>query len=123
MYFFDRKFNIVDVIGMRTAHTRAANAIKYPRGLSLQDSVNLPSHRAPIDRVVPHAGQGMPVSNLIGQSIGPELNPSNNFAATDIDRNVRLSKTNLVKRLNDGIIICAIFETVENQFQIPIVFQ
>lgn len=101
---------------MRTAHTRAANAIKYPRGLSLQDSVNLPSHRAPIDLVVPHAGQGMPVSNLIGQSIGPELNPSNNLAATDIDITEKHSNNNLVKRLNVGKTICAIFKSVENQF-------
>ena len=86
-----------------------------PKGLRLQDSANFPSQRAPIDLVVPHAGQGMPVNNLIGQTMGPDLKPSNILDANDIDITEKNSSRNLVERLIIGIIICPTSENIKTK--------
>jgi hypothetical protein len=87
-----------------------------PRGLSLQDSAKLPSHRALIDLVVPQAGQGMPVNNRIGHTTGPELKPSKIFEAADIAVTAKNSSISLAGRLITGITICTISGMIKNQF-------
>jgi len=91
-----------------TAQAITRANIKKPNGFNAQACSKLPIAIEPIDLVVPQAGHGRPVANLIGQNMGPSENP---FVWVD---KIRMAK----KLTNKRTILIVLF--AKNNFNIRV---
>jgi len=70
-----------------------------PSGLKLNESARRPSNNAATDLVVPHPGHGKPVTNLKGQTMGPELKSLLNCETIFTKPKLKIRNRSLTARL------------------------